>query len=100
MFSRLPNRAYRERKSKGPTTHFEFTRVFAAARRAAEAAASFKFRRICREQVGRSASQRFQVLDEIGFLIWRQIETEQPVVMIHHGEKVGRTPVVEVRRVL
>jgi len=51
MFSRLPNRAYRERKSKGPTTHFEFTRVFAAARQAAEAAASFTFRRICREQV-------------------------------------------------
>jgi hypothetical protein len=29
----------------------EFTRLFGAARRAAEAAASFKFRRICREQV-------------------------------------------------
>jgi hypothetical protein len=31
--------------------HFEFTRLFGAARRAAQSAASFKLRRICREQV-------------------------------------------------
>jgi hypothetical protein len=31
--------------------HFEFTRLFGAAHRAAQSAASFKLRRICREQV-------------------------------------------------
>ena len=31
--------------------HFKFTRPFGTARRAAESAASFKLRRICREQV-------------------------------------------------
>ena len=44
--------------------------------------------------------QRLQKLNEIRFLLRREVQTEPPVVVIDHGRKCGRATVVKVRRVL
>ena len=45
-------------------------------------------------------SKRLQILDEIRFLIRSQIEAKQPVVVIHDGKQVSRTPVMEIGSML
>lgn len=50
--------------------------------------------------VSRGASERLQILDEIGLLPGRQIQTELPIVMFDDGSEVRRAAIVEVRRML
>jgi hypothetical protein len=50
---------------------------------------------------GRAAvSERLQVFDQIGFLFGLELELEQPVIVIDHREKIGRTAIMKVRRML
>jgi hypothetical protein len=40
------------------------------------------------------ASQRFQVFDEIGFLLRAKAKTPKTVVVLHHGHQIGEASVV------
>src|SRR5262249_58438893 len=45
-------------------------------------------------------SERLQVLDQVGLLRRRQMQSEPRIVVLDDREKIGRAAVVEVRRVL
>jgi len=50
--------------------------------------------------VVQDVSERLQEFDEIGFLFRGEIQLEVIVVVIDHCEEIGRTPIVEIRRML